>query len=85
MGNFEINVFRSLIIRNFLHSLKLLACGCENFAKRCAAGIEPNLERIDKLMRRSLMLVTALAPHLGYLAAEQFDAWVKPEKMVGEL
>ena len=111
MGNFELNVFRPLIIRNFLHSLKLLACGCENFAKRCAAGIEPNLERIDKLMRRSLMLVTALAPHLGYdkaaaiaknahrqditlkesavalgyLTAEQFDAWVKPEKMVGEL
>jgi fumarate hydratase class II len=65
-GNFELNVFRPLVIRNFLHSAKLIAHACENFDAHCAAGIEPNLERIDRLMRDSLMLVTALNPHLGY-------------------
>ncbi len=65
-GNFELNVFRPLVIRNFLHSAKLLAHACENFDGHCAAGIEPNRERIEKLMRESLMLVTALNPHIGY-------------------
>jgi fumarate hydratase class II len=65
-GNFELNVFRPLVIRNFLHSTHLLAHACENFDEHCAVGIEPNLERIDSLMRDSLMLVTALNPHLGY-------------------
>ncbi len=65
-GNFELNVFRPLVIRNFLHSAKLLAHACENFNDHCAIGIEPDLERIDKLMRESLMLVTALNPHIGY-------------------
>jgi fumarate hydratase class II len=65
-GNFELNVFRPLVIRNFLHSAHLLAHACENFDEHCAVGIEPNLERIDSLMRDSLMLVTALNPHLGY-------------------
>jgi fumarate hydratase class II len=65
-GNFELNVFRPLVIRNFLHSAKLLAHACENFDEHCAVGIEPNPERIDRLMRDSLMLVTALNPHLGY-------------------
>jgi fumarate hydratase class II len=65
-GNFELNVFRPLVIRNFLHSAHLIAHACENFDEHCAVGIEPNVERIDKLMRESLMLVTALNPHIGY-------------------
>ncbi|HEV8518865.1 MAG TPA: class II fumarate hydratase [Burkholderiales bacterium] len=109
-GNFELNVFRPLVIRNFLHSAGLLANGCTNFNDQCAAGIEANKERIDKLLRESLMLVTALNPHigydkaaqiaknahkkgltlkesaiaLGYVTGQQFDAWVKPEDMVGK-
>jgi fumarate hydratase class II len=65
-GNFELNVFRPMVIRNFLHSAKLLAHACENFNEHCAVGIEPNRERIESLMRDSLMLVTALNPHIGY-------------------
>jgi fumarate hydratase class II len=65
-GNFELNVFRPLVIRNFMHSANLLACACSNFDEHCAAGIEANIERIEKLTRESLMLVTALNPHLGY-------------------
>jgi len=65
-GNFELNVFRPLVIRNFLHSASLLANGCTNFNEYCAAGIEPNTARIEQLMRESLMLVTALNPHIGY-------------------
>jgi fumarate hydratase class II len=65
-GNFELNVFRPLVIRNFLHSAKLLAHACENFNDHCAAGIRPNRARIGQLMRDSLMLVTALNPHIGY-------------------
>jgi fumarate hydratase class II len=65
-GNFELNVFRPLVIRNFLHSVKLLAHGCDNFNTHCAAGITPDKKRIDALMRNSLMLVTALNPHIGY-------------------
>ena len=68
-GNFELNVFRPMVIRNFMHSTHLLAHACENFDEHCAVGIEPNLERIDKLMRESLMLVTALNPHIGYAKA----------------
>ena len=108
-GNFELNVFRPLVIRNFLHSARLLAHACENFNEHCAVGIKPNRPRIEQLMRDSLMLVTALNPHigyekaaaiakkahkegttlkqaalkLGYLTEKQFDAWVRPEKMVG--
>jgi fumarate hydratase class II len=110
-GNFELNVFRPLVIRNFLHSAHLLACACTNFDRHCAVGIEPNAERIGKLMQDSLMLVTALNPHigyekaaaiaknahkkgltlkasaleLGYLTAEEFDRWVRPEDMVGKI
>jgi len=65
-GNFELNVFRPLVIRNFLHSARLLACACENFDAHCATGIRANRGRIEKLMRESLMLVTALNPHIGY-------------------
>ena len=65
-GNFELNVFRPLVIRNFLHSANLLAHACRNFEEHCASGIEANAARIDQLMRDSLMLVTALNPHIGY-------------------
>lgn len=108
-GNFELNVFRPMIAHNFLQSVRLLADGMASFNDHCAAGIEPNRERIAELVQRSLMLVTALNPHigydkaaqiakkahkegtslreaalaLGYVTAEQFDAWVRPEKMTG--
>lgn len=109
-GNFELNVFRPMIAHNFLQSVRLLADGMTSFNDHCAAGIEPNRERIAELVERSLMLVTALNPHIGYdkaaqiakkahqdgtslreaalalghVTAEQFDAWVRPEKMVGK-
>ena len=65
-GNFELNVFKPLIIHNFIHSAKLLAKGVEGFTRHCVAGLEPNAARIDELMKKSLMLVTALNPHIGY-------------------
>jgi fumarate hydratase class II len=109
-GNFELNVYRPMVIRNFLHSAKLIAHACRNFDEHCASGIEANRKRIEGLMRDSLMLVTALNPHIGYekaaaiakkahkdgttlkaaavklghVTAKQFDAWVRPENMVGK-
>jgi fumarate hydratase class II len=65
-GNFELNVFKPLIIHNVLQSLRLLGDVCTNFDRFCATGIEPNRERIDDNLQRSLMLVTALNPHIGY-------------------
>ncbi len=65
-GNFELNVFKPLIIHNFLNSVRLLADACESFEEHCARGIEPNHARIRQQTERSLMLVTALAPRLGY-------------------
>ena len=65
-GNFELNVFKPLIIHNFIHSGKLLAKGVEGFTRHCIAGLQPNPVRIDELMKKSLMLVTALNPHIGY-------------------
>ncbi|MCF8206954.1 MAG: class II fumarate hydratase [Methylotenera sp.] len=108
-GNFELNVFRPMVIHNFLQSVRLLADGMASFNKHCAVGIEPNEARIAELVGRSLMLVTALNTHIGYdkaaqiakkahkdgsslreaalalghVTAEQFDAWVVPEAMVG--
>ena len=107
-GNFELNVYKPLIIHNFLQSVRLLADGMRSFDEHCASGIEPNRKRIDELLESSLMLVTALNPHIGYdkaasiakqahregttlkaaaiasgyLTAAEFDAWVRPEKMV---
>ena len=107
-GNFELNVFKPLIIHNFLQSARLLADGARSFEENCARGIEPNHKRIGALLAQSLMLVTALNPHIGYdksaeiakkahregtslrdaalasghVTAEQFDAWVRPEKML---
>jgi fumarate hydratase class II len=106
-GNFELNVFKPLIIHNVLQSTRLLGDACTNFNTFCAVGIEPNRARIEENLRRSLMLVTALNPHIGYdkaariakkahhdgttlkqaavelgfVTAEQFDAWVDPVKM----
>src|SRR5687767_13375703 len=110
-GNFELNVYRPLVIRNFLHSASLLAHASRNFNEHCASGIAANRKRIESLMRDSLMLVTALNPHIGYdkaahiakhahknrltlkesalalghVTAEEFDAWVRPEEMVGKM
>ncbi len=66
MGNFELNVFKPVIIHNLLHSIRLLADACESFDEHCAVGIEPNKEKIDFFLKNSLMLVTALNPHVGY-------------------
>jgi fumarate hydratase class II len=108
-GNFELNVYKPLIIHDFLQSARLLADCARSFNDNCAVGIEPDRARIDKLLRESLMLVTALNPHIGYdkaakiaktahkegttlkeaalklgfVTAEQFDAWVRAEDMVG--
>lgn len=108
-GQFELNVFKPVIAHAFLQSVRLLADASRSFADRCVEGIEPNRERIGELVGRSLMLVTALAPvigydkateiakaahangttlreealRLGYVSAEEFDATVRPEKMLG--
>ncbi len=110
-GNFELNVYKPVIIYNFLQSVKLLADGMMSFNDNCAVGIEPNLEEIDNKVKNSLMLVTALNPHIGYenaakiaktahangttlkeaalatglLTEEEFDKYVVPENMVGNL
>jgi fumarate hydratase class II len=104
-GHFELNVFKPVMIYNFLHSARLIGDVCVAFNDKCAVGIEPLHENIAKHVNNSLMLVTALntkigyykAAHkngstlketaisLGYLTAEEFDAWVKPENMVGEI
>ena len=65
-GNFELNVFRPVVVHNFLQSVRLLADGIKSFNDHCAVGLEPNRERIDHLVQQSLMLVTALNPHIGY-------------------
>ncbi|MBU9853455.1 class II fumarate hydratase [Rahnella aceris] len=65
-GNFELNVFRPLVIHNFLQSVRLLADGISGFNEHCAVGIEPNRDRITQLLNESLMLVTALNTHIGY-------------------
>lgn len=65
-GNFELNVFRPMVIHNFLQSVRLLADGMESFNTHCASGIEPNRARINQLLNESLMLVTALNTHIGY-------------------
>ena len=109
-GNFELNVFKPLIIHNFLQSCRLLTDGIHSFDEHCAQGIEPNIDRIKSLLEQSLMLVTALNTHIGYdkaakiakkahkegltlkesalslgfVTAEQFDEWVRPELMLGK-
>ena len=65
-GHLELNVYKPMIIYAYLQSARLLADGCRSFDEHCARGIEPNEARIRELVERSLMLVTALAPHIGY-------------------
>lgn len=65
-GNFQLNVFMPVMIYDFLESVNLLADACDSFRRNCAEGIRPNRERIDENLRKSLMLVTALNPHIGY-------------------
>lgn len=110
-GHYELNVFKPMMAYNFLQSAELLGDACVSFDEHCASGIEPNYSRIQKLVDKSLMLVTALntkigyykaaeiakaahkngttlkeeATRLGYVTAEQYDEWVIPAKMVGNL
>ena len=65
-GNFELNVYKPLIIHNFLQSVRLLADGCRSFEEFCVRGIQPRKKVIQDHLERSLMLVTALNPHIGY-------------------
>jgi fumarate hydratase class II len=111
LGHFELNVFKPVMIYNFLHSARLIGEGCVSFNDKCAIGIEPLEANIKKHVDNSLMLVTSLntkigyykaaeiaqtahkngstlketAIALGYVTAEEFDAWVIPAEMVGEL
>jgi fumarate hydratase, class II len=110
-GNFQLNVYKPVILHNVLESIRLLAEAAHSFNERCAAGIEPNVKRIREHLDNSLMLVTALNPHIGYekaaqislkayredltlreaalrlgfVTAEEFDAWVRPGDMVHPL
>lgn len=107
-GQFELNVFKPVMIYNFLTSARLIGDACRSFDENCAQGIEPNHDRIQQNLNNSLMLVTALNTHIGYdnaatiakkahkenktlkaaalelglLTAEQFEEWVRPEKMI---
>ena len=65
-GNFELNVYKPVLIHAFLQSVRLLGDAAKSFDTHCAQGIEPDRARIDELVQRSLMLVTALNPHIGY-------------------
>ena len=65
-GNFELNVFKPVMIHNFLNSVRLLGDACESFNEHCAVGIEPHVKGIQTHLENSLMLVTALNPHIGY-------------------
>jgi fumarate hydratase, class II len=65
-GNFELNVFKPVMISNLLHSIRLLADACSSFTDHLVVGLEPNTAQIEGLLGRSLMLVTALTPKLGY-------------------
>jgi Fumarase len=70
-GNFELNVYRPVLAYNILQSIRLLSDGCRSFTKHAISGIEPNQERIDHNLYNSLMLVTALNPHIGYDKASE--------------
>lgn len=78
-GNFELNVFKPLLAHNFLQSVRLLADGMESFERHCVRGIGANRQRIAELMERSLMLVTALTPHIGYDKAAEIAKYANRE------
>jgi fumarate hydratase class II len=108
-GNFELNVFKPVMIFNFMHSVRLLSDTCTSFVRFCVEGLEANIERIREYVENSLMLVTALNQHIGYdkaaklaktahqegislreanrrlgfLSEEEFNAYLRPEKMIG--
>jgi fumarate hydratase class II len=110
-GHFELNVFKPLMAANVLQSARLIGDACVSFNDKCAIGIVPNHDIINRHLENSLMLVTALNPHIGYenaakiakkahkenktlreaatelglLTSEQFDQWVIPGNMVGNL
>jgi fumarate hydratase class II len=65
-GHFQLNVYKPLIIRNVLHSMQMLSDGCISFVKNCLVGIQANEKMINYYLQNSLMLVTALNPHIGY-------------------
>ena len=109
MGNFELNVFKPVIIYNMIQSINILADACSSFRDKCVSGIEANLKNINLHLINSLMLVTSLNKHIGYdkaaqialkawredktlkkaalelgfVSEQQFNEWVKPEKMIG--
>jgi fumarate hydratase class II len=109
MGNFELNVFKPLMVFNIIQSINILADACRSFQDKAIAGVEANMKNINENLKNSLMLVTALNRHIGYdkaaqmalkawredktlkeaglelgfLSSEEFDAWVRPEDMVG--
>ena len=80
-GNFELNVFKPLLAHNLLQSIRLLADGMRSFERHCVQGITANRERIAELLERSLMLVTALAPHIGYDKAAEIAKRAHQEGM----
>jgi len=80
MGNFELNVFKPVIIHNFLHSVRLLSDACHSFTEHCITGIEANRDVIAGYVQNSLMLVTALNPHIGYDKAAQIAKKAHKEK-----
>jgi len=108
-GHLELNVFKPVMIYSLLQSARLIGDACDSFRENCVAGLKADEARIADLMAQSLMLVTALSPHIGYddaarvakkahgenttlkaaavalglLTAEQFDAWVRPQDMLG--
>ena len=107
-GHFELNVFKPMIVTNVLQSARLIGDACTSFAQNCIKGIQPDRDRISKFLNDSLMLVTALNPHIGYdkaagiaknahvkgitlkesalefgLTVDQFDEWVRPDRMLG--
>jgi fumarate hydratase class II len=65
-GHFQLNVYKPLIIRNVLHSIQLLSDGCKSFLYNCLIGVKPNIPKLQNYVSSSLMLVTALNPHIGY-------------------
>lgn len=80
-GNFQLNVFMPVMIYNFLESANLLADACDSFRKNCASGITPNRDKIEENMEKSLMLVTALNPHIGYENAAKIAKLAHKENM----
>lgn len=74
-GHFELNVYKPLLAHNLLQSIRLLADGMRSFDRHCVRGIQPHIDRIDAHLKRSLMLVTALVPHLGYDRSAEIAKW----------